>query len=48
MRSLWLPVVLLLILASTSTTWAEPGFDEKYHRDYNIFKPINQYQPDNP
>ncbi|TAJ10791.1 MAG: hypothetical protein EPO61_00475 [Nitrospirae bacterium] len=27
---------------------AEPGFDEKYQRDYNIFNPINQYRPDNP
>jgi hypothetical protein len=27
---------------------AEPGFSEKYERDYNIFNPINQYRPDNP
>ncbi len=27
---------------------ADPGFDEKYERDYNIFNPIKQYQPDNP
>jgi hypothetical protein len=48
MRAVWLPAVLLLIPASTSTTWAEPGFDEKYQRDFNIFNPINQYQPANP
>ncbi len=27
---------------------AEQGFDEKYQRDFNIFNPINQYQPGNP
>ena len=29
-------------------TLADPGFDEKYERDYNIFNPANQYRPDNP
>jgi len=33
---------------SASATWAEPRFDEKYQRDFNIFNPINQYQPANP
>jgi len=32
----------------TAPVFAEPGFDEKYERDYNIFNPANQYQPDNP
>ncbi len=36
----------LFLLASPAL--AEPGFSEKYERNYNIFNPINQYQPDNP
>ena len=32
----------------TGTGRAEQGFDEKYQRDFNIFNPINQYQPNNP
>jgi len=27
---------------------ADPGFDEKYERDYNIFNPANRYDPGNP
>lgn len=27
---------------------AEPGFSEKYERDYNIFNPANLFVPDNP
>ena len=38
----------LLWLASIGNGGAEPGFDEKYQRDFNIFNPINQYQPGNP
>ncbi len=41
-------VGLLLRMAMTGTGRAEPGFDEKYQRDFNIFNPINQYQPGNP
>jgi len=37
-----------LLVAMTGTARAEPGFDEKYQRDFNIFNPINQYQPGNP
>ena len=37
-----------LLMAMTGTGRAEPGFDEKYERDFNIFNPINQYQPGNP
>ena len=37
-----------LLMAMTGTGRAEPGFDEKYERDFNIFNPINQYQPTNP
>ncbi len=35
-------------LTSGSTGQSEPGFDEKYQRDYNIFAPTNQLRPDNP
>ena len=38
----------LLWLASIGASGAEQGFDEKYQRDFNIFNPINQYQPGNP
>ena len=41
-------MLMLLASASAATTWAEPVFDEKYQRDFNIFNPINQYQPANP
>ena len=41
-------VGLLLLLAATGTGRADQGFDEKYQRDFNIFNPINQYQPDQP
>ena len=37
-----------LLAAMTGTVRAEPGFDEKYQRGFNIFNPINQYQPTNP
>ncbi len=41
-------VGVFLLAAMTGTGRAEPGFDEKYQRDFNIFNPINQYQPGNP
>jgi len=41
-------VFLLLLLFSTSRASAEPGFSERYERDYNIFNPASQYAPDNP
>ena len=41
-------VGLFLLVAMTGTGRAEPGFGEKYQRDFNIFNPINQYQPGNP
>jgi hypothetical protein len=31
-----------------TTGYAEMGFDQRYERDYNIFNPVTQYQPDNP
>jgi hypothetical protein len=44
MWMLWLFGLFLF----TAPVFADPGFDEKYERDYNIFNPINQYRPDNP
>ncbi len=41
-------VGVFLLAAMAGTARAEPGFDEKYRRDFNIFNPINQYQPGNP
>ncbi|MCW5799409.1 MAG: hypothetical protein KIT40_12965 [Nitrospira sp.] len=38
----------MLWLASLGNGGAEQGFDNKYQRDFNIFNPINQYQPTNP
>jgi len=38
----------LLLLAMTGTGRAEQGLAQKYQRDFNIFNPINQYQPGNP
>jgi hypothetical protein len=44
-----------IVLASTALIFpgfplamAEPGFDSRYERDYNIFNPANVYAPDNP
>jgi hypothetical protein len=44
MWMVWLLGLLLLV----TPVFADPGFDEKYERDYNIFNSINQYRPDNP
>ncbi len=44
---MWMMWLLSLALF-TAPALADPGFDEKYERDYNIFNPINQYRPDNP
>lgn len=41
-------VGLLLRMAMTGTGRAEPGSDEKYQRDFNIFNPINRFDPGNP
>ena len=35
-------------LLFTSPVFADPGFDEKDERAYNIFNSINQSRPDNP
>jgi hypothetical protein len=46
---MWVVFFLLLsLLFSVTPAHADPGFDEKYERDYNIFNPINQYRSDNP
>jgi hypothetical protein len=39
---------MLWLASMIGTGRAEPGFDEKYQRDFNIFNPINQYQSTNP
>jgi hypothetical protein len=47
--AMWGVVLLVLpLLFSLTPASAEQGFAPKYERDYNIFNPINKYQPDNP
>jgi len=46
MRNIGLMTVILVL--SGATSYAEPGFDQRYERDYNIFNPTTQYQADNP
>lgn len=46
MRTVFL--LLLPLLFSVTPVLAEPGFSEKYERDYNIFNPASKYAPDNP
>ena len=41
-------IVLITLLLLAAPAVADPGFDEKYERDYNIFTPANRYAPDNP
>ena len=46
---MWLVFLLLLsLLISVTPALAEPGFSEKYERDYNIFNPASRYAPENP
>ena len=46
---MWIVSLLLLsLLFPLIPALADPGFDEKYPRDYHIFSPANQYGPDNP
>ena len=46
---MWVVVLLLLpLFLSVTPAFAEPGFSEKYERDYNIFNPASRYAPDNP
>ena len=42
MRGLWI-YLLLFFLLNPVLAWADPGFYEKYERDYDIFNPSNQY-----
>jgi len=44
---MWMLWLLGLFLFAVPAL-AEPGFSEKYERDYNIFTPLNQYRADNP
>ena len=41
-------LLLLSLLISVTPALAEPGFSEKYERDYNIFNPASRYAPENP
>jgi hypothetical protein len=41
-------LLFLLLFFSVTPALPEPGFSEKYERDYNIFNPLNQYRADNP
>jgi hypothetical protein len=38
----------MTLLIGTTTAYADMGFDPRYEREYNIFNPVNKYQPDNP
>ena len=40
-------IPLLEFLLFALPVFAEPGFSEKYERDYNIFNLANRYAPDN-
>ena len=44
---MWI-VWLFCFLLFASPALAEPGFSEKYERDYNIFNPASRYAPNNP
>jgi hypothetical protein len=44
MWMVWLLGFFLLV----TPVFADPGFDENYERDYNIFNPGNRYAPGNP
>ena len=44
---MWMIWLLGLFLFATPAS-TEPGFSEKYERDYNIFNPANRYATDNP
>jgi hypothetical protein len=44
----WRVVVMIMLLLSATASQAEMGFEQRYERDYNIFTPMNKYQPDNP
>ena len=38
----------MMLLMWTTASHADMDFDPRYERDYNIFNPAAQYQPDNP
>jgi hypothetical protein len=41
-------LIVTMLCMWIATVYAETGFDQRYERDYNIFNPVTQYQPDNP
>ena len=40
-------LIATMLCLWVATSYAEMGFDQRYQRDYNIFNPAAQYQPDN-
>jgi hypothetical protein len=44
----YIGLVTVMLVLSVARSYAEPGFDQRYERGYNIFNPIMQHQPDNP
>ena len=41
-------LIATMLCVWAATSHAETGFDQRYERDYNIFNPATQYQPNNP
>ena len=41
-------LIATVFLMWGTTSHADMGFDQRYERNYNIFNPTTQYQPDNP
>ena len=44
---MWMVCLLSLFLFAAAPALAEPGFSEKYERDYNISNPASRYVRDN-
>jgi hypothetical protein len=41
-------LIVAMLFMWVTTSHAEMDFDQRYERDYNIFNPVTQYQPNNP
>ena len=39
--------VFILLLLASSPVLGDPGFNERYESDFNIFNPANQFHPEN-
>lgn len=44
----WRLLPMIMLIMSATASYAETGFDQRYEQGYNIFNPVNKYQPDNP